>query len=92
MGLIDTGVVEDTRFLNTLLILSRSILGGHKVMDTDSIESPNSYKVSMESFRAEIKEVLCDLNLLNISLPNYESYHLSTKQGTAGNPAMLDSI
>lgn len=91
-------VVEDadgyarTRLLMTLLILSRSIKGGHGKPDLSPIT--NGYTGgSLEEYKPLIRRALKDLGFLGDGAPPlYETYHASTKVGTLGNIATLDSV
>jgi hypothetical protein len=75
----------------TLLVISRSIEGGHREPDLSPITTPGP-KLEWSKWRNEIEFVLKDLRIpLNQTQPSWTEFHPSTKKGPNGQ-AILTSV
>lgn len=90
--LVEEAKTDDTqaRLVNTLLILSRVIEGGHSNPDLNVLTSPNNCQV--EKYYQEVTKALQSLGIpTNQQPPVFKDYHPSTKSGPNGQ-ALVTSI
>lgn len=89
--LLTTKEPDQIRFIMTLLLISRSIEGGHGAPDLKPITEP-SPALDWDSYRSEIREALISLKIrLDQPQPIWKDYHPSTKKGPNGQ-ALMSSV